>query len=488
MTGLYRKRRGEGKGCPLIRLLENRARDSLLDLLVWSLYHDALRKPLLGILERSLFPPGRGLSGRLADERRLMLRAVLRTVDRLVRQRLLAPAVLRRSLGQWARVLWAQQSPDGPSARFEQVHGQEPPWFLMIGPGQTCNLHCPGCYASSGPSRTLLPYPVLERILREAQALWGVPLFVFSGGEPFACHWGERSLLDLVESIPDSLTLVFTNGTLIDKEVARRMARIGTITPAFSIEGLRERTDGQRGVGTFDRVLEAMASLRQAGVPFGISATLTRDNCDEILSDDFLDFFFLEQGAFYGFLFHYMPIGRAPDLERMPTPEQRLAAWRKTWEWIERKGLFLFDFWNHGPLAEGCLAAGRPGGYLYIDWNGKVMPCVFTPYAPVNIGEIYAHGGTLQDAWEAPFFVALRAWQAKYREGKGEPGNWLAPCPIRDHYQDFLELVQAHHPEPEDPAAAQAAVDPEYAASLCAYGETWSSLSRETWRSVYLRR
>jgi hypothetical protein len=58
MTGLYRKRRGEGKGCPLIRLLENRARDSLLDLLVWSLYHDALPNPCLGSWNAAFFHQG----------------------------------------------------------------------------------------------------------------------------------------------------------------------------------------------------------------------------------------------------------------------------------------------------------------------------------------------------------------------------------------------------------------------------------------------
>jgi hypothetical protein len=28
------------------------------------------------------------------------------------------------------------------------------------------------------------------------------------------------------------------------------------------------------------------------------------------------------------------------------------------------------------PSAEGCIAAGRSSGYLYINWNGDVVPCI----------------------------------------------------------------------------------------------------------------
>ncbi len=63
-----------------------------------------------------------------------------------------------------------------------------------------------------------------------------------------------------------------------------------------------------RGEGIFDRVLQAIACLHEHGVLTGISATVTRDNWQELLSDRFVDFFFGDQNAFYAFLFHYMPI------------------------------------------------------------------------------------------------------------------------------------------------------------------------------------
>lgn len=85
--------------------------------------------------------------------------------------------------------------------------------------------------------------------------------------------------------------------------MARRRALLGNLTPALSAEGIRASTDERRGPGTFDRVLRAIADLREAGVLFGISVTATRANCEEILSDEFLDFFSHQQGAFYEFIF-----------------------------------------------------------------------------------------------------------------------------------------------------------------------------------------
>ena len=116
----------------------------------------------------------------------------------------------------------------------------------------------------------------------------------------------------------------------------------------------------------------------------------------------------------------------------MPSPEQRAQYWRRSWEVVAEKRLFLLDFWNHGPQVEGCIAAGRERGYLYIDWNGKVMPCVFAPYSAANINQMYASGGTLNDVWEAPFFEAVRQWQRDYgygHEALSPAGNWMHPSP-----------------------------------------------------------
>ena len=111
----------------------------------------------------------------------------------------------------------------------------------------------------------------------------------------------------------------------------------------ISVEGWKQRTDERRGAGVYDRILNAMSLLRRDGVPFGISLTGTRNNAEEILTEDFIDFF-IEQGALLAWLFQYMPIGRAFTLDLIVTPQQRAWMWRHSWAIVRKKRLFIADF------------------------------------------------------------------------------------------------------------------------------------------------
>jgi hypothetical protein len=136
---------------------------------------------------------------------------------------------------------------------------------------------------------------------------------------------------------------------------------------------------------------------------------------------------------------------------------------------------------------------GRHGnsGYLYMNWNGDVCPCVFVPYSPVNIKDVFARGGTLDDVWSEPLFGAFRNWQHGYgfRED-GQPyggrGNWLMPCPIRDHYSEFLAMLNRHPAKPIDADAKAALEDAGYAAGLEKFGEQLGALTDPIWRERYL--
>jgi len=470
------------------KLLNGPLGGPLLSAGVRLLYRDAVRAPLARALDRRLSARAQRTAS-LEKQRTLIYRAVLHTLDRLLAQRAISPHVARVVVERWSQAFFASRERQRAVAAFQECEGCRPPWFLVISPGHACNLSCPGCYASSGAGTAKLAWSTLDRLMGEAKALWGVPLFAFSGGEPLLYHSQGKDLLDAVAKHADCLFLMFTNGTLIDAPTAARLARLGNLTPALSLEGWRARTDARRGPGTYDRVLAAMAHLRRAGVPFGLSVTVTRENCTEVLSDAFLDFFVEEQGAFYLFCFQYTPIGREPDWAQIPTPEQRRAFWRRSWEVVAEKRVFLLDFWNHGPLVEGCIAAGRERGYLYVDWNGHVMPCVFMPYAAANVQDLYAQGGTLNDVWQTPFFAAIRAWQRRYGYGRAEPSadaNWMRPCPFRDHHATFRQWVAQYHPEPEDAAAAAALKDEAFCTQMIAYGEQNAPISQEIWESEYL--
>jgi MoaA/NifB/PqqE/SkfB family radical SAM enzyme len=427
---------------------------------------------------------------RVVQERAYMGRAITHTLAKAAERGNISPAVVIGAVRGLIMNGIMRSEGREDMERFNEEHGgYGPPSFLVIAPGKLCNLRCKGCYASSGADGEKLDWDVLDQIVREAQEQWGVGFIVLTGGEPMVYRSQGKGVLDLAAKYPNIFFLAYTNATMIDRRMADRLAEVGNLTPAISVEGWQERTDGRRGEGTFARILDAMARLRDVGVPFGISLTATNQNCEEILSEEFLDFMYEEQGAVYGWIFQYMPIGRGFTLDLLPTPEQRVWMWEQTWRMVRDKGYFLADFWNLGTCSHGCVSAGRQGGYLYIDWNGKVMPCVFAPYSPTNVNGAFARGETMSDILQEQFFRSIREWQNAYGFTAQKPedhGNWLMPCPIRDHHKEFRQILRETEPDPEDEAAEQALLDPSYASGMIAYNEAVAEAMDPIWQREYM--
>ena len=362
-------------------------------------------------------------------------------------------------------------------APFVERYGYEPPAWMTISPTQVCNLNCKGCYASShNKTRGTLPYDVFMKVLADKRQAWGSHFTVISGGEPMLYRSQGKNIYDCLAHAHQDYHLMYTNGVLIDRDAAKRMADLGNVTPAISVEGWEKETTARRGKGVYQKILAAMDHLRAEGVPFGISLTAMRHNAELLMSDEFMNFWFDEQGAVYGWLFQYMPIGRGVTLEDMVTSDQRRWMLERLIKVLYDDGRFLVDFWNGGPLSEGCIAAGRQGGYFYLDWNGDISPCVFMPYAAANIKDLYAEGKDLSSVLESGFFKEIRAWQESYygKKDGSPPQNLFMPCPMRDHHDVAHDCVVKHGARPTDPGAAEALVDEDYRAGLRRYGEELS--------------
>lgn len=175
--------------------------------------------------------------------------------------------------------------------------------------------------SSTFAARTATPRPILDRVLAEGRERWDARLVVLSGGPPSSTRRRD-DVLDLVARHRRFLYLLFTNGTLITLDVAQRLGKLGNLTPAISVEGVkRSRTvGGEREVPRHPASNDVSPSTRGS-----VRDLPHRDlgQRGEVLSDPFLDLFFEEEGAFYGILLRYLPIGRRPDLNRMLTPHSR---------------------------------------------------------------------------------------------------------------------------------------------------------------------
>lgn len=337
--------------------------------------------------------------------------------------------------------------------------GVSVPWAVLIDPTEACNLKCIGCWAGDYKPHSL-SNEVLDRVFTEAEKL-GIYFIVLSGGEPTV---RKDDIVKLAEKHENQVFHLFTNGTLIDGKFVEDLKRVGNITLAISIDGLKEKTDARRGEGTFDKVMHSMDLLRENGVPFGFSATYTRQNTEEVGSDEFVDLL-IDKGCYFGWYFTYIPVGKDVDFELMATPEQRKYMYERINYIRNNKELFAIDFWNDGEYSGGCIAGGRR--YLHINASGEVEPCAFIHYSNVNINDV-----SLEDALKSPI---MRSYQ------KRQPFNtdMLRPCPLIDNPEKLMEIVDesgAHNTQAHDESDIHNMID-----DLKNVAAKWGEVADDIW-------
>lgn len=145
-----------------------------------------------------------------------------------------------------------------------------------------CNLRCSHCYIDA----TLSEKPGElneEELLRIADDIvkHGIPLVVVTGGEPLASKkfWVLAEYLSSTKKPKWSLS---TNGTLIDEDVATKLATLGVSYVGVSLDSVNPlEHDRFRGVrGAFEAAIRGIRESLAAGLDTGIRMTLTKTNID----------------------------------------------------------------------------------------------------------------------------------------------------------------------------------------------------------------
>ena len=350
------------------------------------------------------------------------------------------------------------------SARQAEISEKEDcnvPWAMLVDPTSACNLHCTGCWAAEYGNRLNLSFDELDSIVSQGKEL-GTYMYLFTGGEPMV---RKDDIIKLCKKHNDCAFVSFTNGTLIDEAFVEKMKEVGNFVPAISLEGFEEANDFRRGNGVYGKVRHTMKLLKDNGLPFGISTCYTSKNAEDISSDDFFDMI-IEQGAYFIWLFHYMPVGAGAVTDLLPTPEQREHLMHKIREFRKTKAIFSIDFQNDAEYVGGCVAGGRK--YLHINAKGDIEPCAFIHYSDSNIRE-----KTILEALKSPLFMAYHRMQP-FNE------NMLRPCPMLENPEKLVKMQAesgAHSTEYESP---ESAVD--LSKKTVPYAERWTPKADELWQ------
>ncbi|MEW6170684.1 MAG: radical SAM protein [Candidatus Omnitrophota bacterium] len=347
---------------------------------------------------------------------------------------------------------------------FEKKYGFIPPWLIVLSATMRCNLNCVGCSTRKYTKGDDLPIGVINRILKEAKEM-GIYFIVTQGGEMFV----YQEMLEVYKKHKDMFFQVYTNGTLIDRKMARRLAKIGNVAPMISLEGFEQETDQRRGKGVFKKVMQAMDNLKEAGVLFGASITQTSKNTDVIASTEFVDML-ISKGCLVVWFFQFLPVGKDPDINLMASPKQRLELKRRIQKIRTTRPIFIGDFWNDGPHVGGCIAGGKH--YFHINNHGDIEPCAFTHFAVDNI-----KNKTLIEALNSDFFKFMR---------KNQPfgnGNLLTPCMIIDNPEILRQAVKNYGARPTH-EGAEVILQGEVKEALDKYSQELHKIFDPEWEKI----
>lgn len=173
-----------------------------------------------------------------------------------------------------SKLLFGGNEPNDRLRYAERIHGK-PVVVWNVTP--KCNLSCSHCYAAerTGEGATL-DTAEAKRVIDDLAA-WGVPVLLFSGGEPF-CRDDIRELSGYAKGKGMRVTFS-TNGTLIDDDAADWLAGLGTGYVGISIDGTERIHDAfRRKEGAYAASLAAIRRLVVRGVKVGLRVTMTRLN------------------------------------------------------------------------------------------------------------------------------------------------------------------------------------------------------------------
>ena len=146
-----------------------------------------------------------------------------------------------------------------------------------------CNLRCIHCRATATELASPQDLPTSRSLDIISQiANYSNAILVLSGGEPLY----RPDIFQLAKYGTDRglRVALATNGTLVTKEIARKVVDSGVKRVSISLDGSNAKThDTFRGIpGAFDAALYGFRNLKELGMPVQINMTIARHNAEEL--------------------------------------------------------------------------------------------------------------------------------------------------------------------------------------------------------------
>jgi len=363
--------------------------------------------------------------------------------------------------------------------------------YVMIKPSSSnCNMRCNYCFyhdisnKRAKKSYGFMDVDLLEVIVQKAITETQEEVtFAFQGGEPTLVGLDYFKRLIQYEQKYNQKNLkinhaIQTNGVLIDQEWARFLAKNHFLV-GISLDGPKSIHDffrlDQKGMGTYQRIIDGIENLKKYQVDFNILSVVTSQlarHAHQVYR------FFQKKGFKYiQFIPCLFPLKESPGQYSYSLTPERYGNFLKT----------LFDLWYHdvinhdivsiryfdnllqmmlGYPPESCDMVGHCACQFIIEANGGVYPCDFYVIDQWYLGNIkeqsfsqffnsplaqqfirssaYNDTACRECSWFRICRGGCRRWQEPFIEGKPRI-NYLCPA-YRDFFaytiERFKEIVE----------------------------------------------
>ncbi len=281
------------------------------------------------------------------------------------------------------------------------------PPFIYISITNACNLRCQGCWIDVEAPQANISFDDMNKLISTAKKR-GNSFFGILGGEPFM----HPELLDIIANHPDCYFQVFTNGQFITDDVAKRLRKLGNVTPLISIEGSEIVSDERRGrLGVLNKTLAGLEACMKNKLITGVATSVCQTNLN-LVTEDWLDEL-IRRGVHYCWFHTYRPVGPDASPELALSPAESLKVRQFVVKMRSKKPIAIIDaYWNDKGEA---LCPAAIGISHHIGPWGDVEPCPIIQLATENIrdndGDIY------KTLTESKYLADFRKTAAKATRG-----------------------------------------------------------------------
>jgi radical SAM protein len=317
----------------------------------------------------------------------------------------------------------------------------ETPFLAIWEVTQSCDLACKHCRAAAQP----IPHPdeltnAEGKKLIDQIAEMGVPIFVFTGGDPMK----RKDVFELIRYAADKgvrVALTPSATPLLTREAIFKLKEAGLVRLGISLDGSTpEIHDTFRGLpGAWARTIQAIQWANEAGIPIQVHSTISRHNAKDL---DNLCALFEKMAIVMWNVFFLVPVGRG-QLDDLLSGEEFEEVFGKIYELSQRvnfqikttEAMHYRRYLVQHNLEERRIGQGHPHGvaqayepgtptadaqtrtmswttrrvndgkgFLFVSHVGNVYPSGFLPIHAGNVKET-----PLADIYRnAPIFKSLR--------------------------------------------------------------------------------